>query len=59
MQGLVFDIDKKKPSDVAAKSLENGLVLITAGADVLRFLPPLIINEKDVDEMIIRLKKSF
>lgn len=59
MQGLVFDTGKVKPGDVAKKALDNGLVLITAGTDVLRFLPPLIITEKDVDEMIVRLKKSF
>lgn len=59
MQGLIFDTDKVKPGDVAAKALDNGLVLITAGADVLRFLPPLVITENDVDEMIVRLKKSF
>lgn len=59
MQGLVFDLDKKKPGDVAKNALDNGLVLITAGADVLRFLPPLVITKEDVDEMIVRLKKSF
>lgn len=59
MQGLVFDAQKKSPGEVVKKSLENGLILITAGADVLRFLPPLVISKADVDEMVVRLKKAF
>ena len=59
MQGLVFDADKKVPGDVVKKALDNGLILITAGKDVLRFLPPLVICEADVDEMVVRLKKAF
>ena len=59
MQGLVFDADKLAPGTVVKNALNNGLVLITAGADVLRFLPPLIVTENDVDEMIKRLKASF
>lgn len=59
MQGLVFDTDKKVPGDVAKASLNNGLILITAGKDVIRFLPPLIVSKSDVDEMIKRLEASF
>ena len=59
MQGLVFEAEKLAPSVVSKKALENGLVIITAGADVLRFLPPLIITEADVDDMIVKLKAAF
>ncbi len=59
MQGLVFDTDKVKPGDVVKNALSQGLILITAGSNVLRFLPPLIITEADVDDMAVRLKKAF
>ena len=59
MQGLVFDTEKKSPYEVTKKALENGLIVITAGADVLRLLPPLVITKADVDEMILRLEQSF
>lgn len=59
MQGLVFDTEKKAPGDVAKAALSNGLILITAGKDVIRFLPPLIVSKSDVDEMIKRLEASF
>lgn len=59
MRGLVFDLDKMKPGDVSKKALENGLVVITAGTNVLRMLPPLIITKADIDEMIEKLEKSL
>lgn len=52
MQGLVLTIPV---GAVAAKALENGLIVISAGSDVLRFVPPLVITENDVDEMIEKL----
>lgn len=36
--------------------LEQGLILLNAGPDVVRFLPPYIITEKDVDFVIEKLK---
>ncbi|MGN0482494.1 MAG: aspartate aminotransferase family protein [Lachnospiraceae bacterium] len=58
--GLIRGIECTIPvGQVSAKALENGLVLITAGSNVLRFVPPLIITEKDVDEMIEKLKKTL
>lgn len=59
MQGLIFDTTRLTPAEVAKRALGNGLVLITAGADVLRFLPPLVITESDVDEMIRRLEECL
>ena len=31
---------------------EHGLLVLTAGPDVLRFLPPLVVGEADVDEAL-------
>jgi len=57
MQGLVI---KNRPvGDIVTKALENGLIIITAGSDVLRFVPPLVIEKEDVDEMIRLLERSF
>lgn len=59
IQGIVIDTDKKSPAEITKKALENGLVLITAGANVIRFLPPLIATKADVDEMITKLEASL
>lgn len=56
MQGVVSTLPVGK---VSAKALEHGLIVITAGADVLRFVPPLVIEEKHVDEMIEKLEASL
>ena len=57
MQGLVI---KGKPvGEVVNKAIENGLLVISAGSDVLRLVPPLVITEGDIDEMIEKLKKSL
>lgn len=53
MQGVVCSLPVAK---VAAKALEHGLVVITAGADVLRLVPPLVITREDIDEMIDKLE---
>lgn len=59
MRGLVFDLDKVKPGDVSKRALENGLVVISAGTNVLRLIPPLVITKEDVDAMIVKLEKSI
>ena len=56
MQGLVFD---KPAGPIIAKAMEKGLILISAGTDVIRFLPPLIIEKEDVDTMIAILKEAI
>ena len=54
MQGLVLTCP---PSEVINAALDMGLVTISAGSDVLRLLPPLVITEADIDEMISILSK--
>jgi acetylornithine/N-succinyldiaminopimelate aminotransferase len=56
MRGLVCTLPV---GQVSAKALENGLILITAGSDVLRFVPPLVIEKEHVDEMVEKLEKTI
>ena len=56
MQGLEFN---KPVADIISKALDNGLVLINAGTNIIRIMPPLIITKDNVDEMIEILKKSL
>lgn len=55
IQGLEFS-NNVPVGEVSAKALEQGLILITAGGNVLRFVPPLVIGKEHVDEMIQILK---
>lgn len=56
LQGLVSTLPVSK---VAAKALDQGLVVITAGSDVIRLVPPLVIEKKHVDEMIPKLEAAL
>ncbi len=57
IQGLV--VTGRPVGEIVLKAMENGLLVITAGTDVLRMVPPLVISKADVDEMIEKLEKSF
>ncbi|MFR2178752.1 MAG: aspartate aminotransferase family protein [Blautia obeum] len=57
MQGLV--IESTTVGSVVTKALANGLLVISAGSDVLRLVPPLVITKEHIDEMIEKLEKSL
>ena len=48
MQGLECEL---KVSDVVSKCIENGLIVLSAGTNVIRLVPPLIIERDHVDKM--------
>lgn len=59
-KGLMIGIQIDKsisPLDVKLKCLEKGLCITTAGSDVLRFLPPLNISDKEINEGLEIFKK--
>lgn len=57
LQGLV--IDGRSVGEVVNRALENGLLVISAGTNVLRLVPPLVIEKQHIDEMIEKLKDSL
>lgn len=54
MQGLVLNQEAKS---VVKALLNDGVIVVTAGSNVIRMLPPLIITPQHVDEFIEKLKK--
>lgn len=52
MQGLVLT---KPVGDVIKKAMEQGLIAISASGNVLRLVPPLVIEKEHVDEMYNKL----
>lgn len=56
MQGLVLD---RPVGGIITEAMERGLVLINAGTSIIRFVPPLVITQEHVDEMISILKKCL
>ena len=57
MQGLV--IEGATVGSIVTKALQSGLLVISAGSDVLRLVPPLVITKEHIDEMIEKLEKSL
>lgn len=59
-KGLMQGLELSMPVGPVVKTalLEEHLVLISAGSQVIRFVPPLVIEKEDVDEMIIRLERA-
>lgn len=56
MQGLVC---RGPVSGVIGRALEKGLILINAGPDIIRLVPPLIITRENIDEMVPILEECF
>ncbi|MEE3420489.1 MAG: aspartate aminotransferase family protein [Lachnospiraceae bacterium] len=49
IQGLAFD-ESVPVGQICTKALDKGLLIISASHNTLRFVPPLIITEKEIDE---------
>ena len=55
--GLIHGLEFTEPvGDIILECQKRGLILINAGTKVLRFVPPLIITEQDVDNMLAILE---
>lgn len=54
MQGVALTYP---PKDLTAKAFDQGLLLVGAGSDVVRFVPPLVVSKEDIDTMIDILRK--
>jgi acetylornithine/N-succinyldiaminopimelate aminotransferase len=56
MQGLEFD---GPVGPVISRAMDKGLILINAGPDIIRFVPPLIIEKEHIDKMADILDKCI
>ena len=57
MQGL--ELDGVAPGEIVNKGIEKGILMLTAGVNVLRLLPPLVITKEDIDRMYEILDEVF
>ncbi len=58
MRGLEFD-ETVRVSDVIAEAHKRGLIVISAGSNVLRLVPPLVISETDAAECLRILDEAI
>lgn len=58
--GMLHGLECNGPvGEIILKALDKGLLLINAGTNVIRFIPPLIITKENVDEMITILESCL
>ena len=59
-RGLLFGVQLTvPPADLCAAALDERLLLVPAGDDVVRFLPPLNVTEAEIDEALGRLSAAL
>ncbi len=59
-KGLIqgIEVAGRPIGEIVSCAQEEGVLIITAGSNVLRFVPPLVIKKADVDEMVEKLEKA-
>ncbi|KTD76454.1 aspartate aminotransferase family protein [Legionella waltersii] len=59
-KGFMIGIELDRPaSDIRAIGLQNKVLFNVTAETVVRLLPPLIINEEEIDELVVRLTRSI
>jgi len=56
MQGLLLD---GPAAPVVAAARERGLLVVSAGPEVVRIVPPLVIGEADIDQGLLILSEAI
>lgn len=59
LQGLVLRADGPAAIDVVKAAMDQGLLLVPAGTNVVRFVPPLTIQPRHIREAVKRLEKAL
>lgn len=57
MQGIAVKPELVK--GIVASAIENGLLLVGAGANVIRFVPPLVVREAEIDKALEIMEKAI
>ena len=59
-KGLMLGIESKIKNEILIKEMINHkLLTVKASQNIIRILPPLILEEKHVDEAILKINKAF
>jgi acetylornithine/N-succinyldiaminopimelate aminotransferase len=56
---LAFDVPEGAGSELAAICLREGLLINSPNPSTVRLVPPLIVTQKDIDDMLSILRRAF
>jgi acetylornithine/N-succinyldiaminopimelate aminotransferase len=60
INGLVIQEDvSTTAADIVKAAMQEGLLLVPAGPKVVRFVPPLIITESEINEVLATIDRAF
>ncbi|ABM72669.1 Acetylornithine and succinylornithine aminotransferase [Prochlorococcus marinus str. MIT 9515] len=59
IQGLVINNSYTDPKTITLKAFDKGLLLVPAGGNVVRFVPPLIISRNEIKILLKKLNLIF
>lgn len=57
MLGIIVDPEKR--AGYVSKLMEKGILVLTAGTDAIRLLPPLVITYEEIDKALEAMKEVF
>ena len=59
-KGLMWGLVSVPPAgDIVAEARKQGLIILVAGPNVVRLLPPLTISEEEIDLLVERLRTTL
>ena len=59
-RGLILGLQlTQDPTPVVTAARERGLLIITCGTNTLRFVPPLIISDEEIEEGLVILEQAM
>ena len=53
------DVSNRSPAEITAAALKHGVMVLVAGANVVRLAPSLLIEDRDIDEAVPKLKAAL
>jgi acetylornithine/N-succinyldiaminopimelate aminotransferase len=59
-EGLIVGVELDiEAAPVINKGYEEGVLIVSAGPNVLRFVPPLVITEEEIKRVVVRLEQAL
>ena len=59
IRGLLLRDDSISAIDLVKAAMAEGLLLVPAGSQVVRFVPPLVINRRQIEQALQRLDRAL
>ena len=59
IQGLVINQDYADAKNITLKAFDKGLLVVPAGGNVIRIVPPLIISRREINILLDKLNSIF